>query len=59
VFKARGVVDCCIYASDSLTTSKDGWPNINSTLEGAHELLSEAAGELDKASDIRTPHNLR
>lgn|GEM_PF-2385110 len=46
LFKAMGIVDCCVYASDSKLTCARGRPDIAAALDAAYELLNSVAGTL-------------
>ena len=52
VFWASGIVDCCVYATESLLAENNGRPNLQLALEGAHVLLQKAAGAL---TDVDEP----
>jgi hypothetical protein len=55
VLWASGIVDCCAYATESLLVSKNGRPNFQYALEGAHALLETAAGNLIDVLDDEMP----
>lgn len=55
VFWATGIVDCCVYATDSKLLPKNGRPNFEHALEGAHALLEKAAGNLMDVLDDEMP----
>jgi hypothetical protein len=55
VLWASGIVDCCVYATESLLVSKNGRPNFQHALEGAHALLETAAGNLIDVLDDEMP----
>lgn len=54
VFWATGIVDCCVYALESKLLPKNGRPDIQSALEGAHMLLERAASQLEDVLDDKT-----
>lgn len=54
VFWATGIVDCCVYALESKLLPKNGRPDIQGALEGAHMLLEKAAGQLADVLDDKT-----
>ncbi len=58
VTRAMAVVDCCLFASESLRVSTDGRPDTNSALEAAYDLLYDATGSLELIVDelSRCPH---
>ena len=51
LFGAAGIVDCCIYASDSMLARKRGRPNLLSALEAAHEVINCTASMLEEFCD--------
>jgi hypothetical protein len=51
LFGAAGIVDCCIYASDSMLAQKRGRPNLLSALEAAHGLIVGTASALGRFCD--------
>ena len=51
VFWATGIVDCCVYALESRLLPKNGRPDIQGALEGAHALLAKASGKLADVLD--------
>jgi hypothetical protein len=55
VFWATGVVDCCVYATESKLLPRNGRPNFEHALEGAHALLERAAGNLMDVLDDELP----
>lgn len=52
---ASGIVDCCVYASDSGVLPKNGRPDFEHALEGAHALLEKAVGNLLDVLDDEMP----
>jgi hypothetical protein len=54
VFWATGIVDCCVYALESKLLPKNGRPDVQSALEGAHVLLEKAASQLADVLDDKT-----
>ena len=51
VFWATGIVDCCVYALESRLLPKNGRPDIQGALEGAHALLEKASGQIADVLD--------
>lgn len=51
VFWASGIVDCCVYASDSMVAKNNGRPNLQLALQAAYALLEDAGEELGEALD--------
>ena len=51
LFLVLGIVDCCIYASDSMIEEKAGRPDLRSALEAAHKLIDCTASKLGEFCD--------
>ena len=51
LFLVLGIVDCCIYASDSMIEDKAGRPDLRSALEAAHRLINCTASKLGEFCD--------
>ena len=47
VTRAMAVVDCCLFARESLRVSEDWRPDTMSALEAAFELMYDATGNLE------------
>lgn len=47
VTRAMAVVDCCLFARESLRVSEDCRPDTMSALEAAYELMYDATGNLE------------
>ncbi len=52
---ATGIVDCCVYATDSAFLPKKRRPDFAQALQGAHALLEKATGNLLDVLDDEMP----